>query len=157
MYSKKLIKISFLSVILTVFSFIKLPGIIPGTEFQVSAPVAVAICSVFGFQTYITCGIISSIVTFFLGTHTLLNIINSFIFRLVVGLILCLFKKNIFSISISGPIGSLVSRIILSVITKASFVPLLMSALPGMIYTFFTAYPITKVFEKIFSKEVNKN
>lgn len=149
---RNIIKISFLSVILTVFSFIKLPGLIPGTEFQLAAPVAVAICTIYGFNSYIICGIISSILTFFLGTHNAINILNSFIFRFVAGGIVHFSNKNILFISIAGPIGSFVSRIILSIITKANFLSLLATSIPGMIYTFITAYPITKMFEKITSK-----
>lgn len=154
---KSIIKISFLSIVLTVFSFIKLPGLIPGTEFQLSAPVAIAICTIFGFKSYIICGIISSILTFFLGTHNIINIINSFTFRFVAGGIIHFSSKNIFFISIAGPIGSFVSRILLSFITGANFLSLLISSLPGMLYTFITAYPITKTFEKIIKKEGNKN
>lgn len=58
MNTRNIIKISFLGILITVFSFIKLPGIIPGTEFQISAPVAVAICAVFGFKNYILAGIL---------------------------------------------------------------------------------------------------
>lgn len=157
MNTRSIIKISFLSILITIFSFIKLPGIIPGTEFQISAPVAVAICATFGFKTYIICGIISSILTLFLGTHNLLNILNAFIFRLVAGGIIHFSNKNIFFISISGPIGSFVSRIMLYIITKANFLSLLISSIPGMIYTFFTAYPITKILEKLVKKEGIKN
>ena len=34
----------------------KIPGLVPGTEFQLSAPIAVAICGVFGFKKYIIAG-----------------------------------------------------------------------------------------------------
>ena len=154
---KTIVKISFLSIILTVFSFIKLPGLIPGTEFQLSAPVAIAICTIFGFKSYIISGIISSILTFFMGTHNLINILNSFMFRFVAGGIIHFSNKSLFMVSIAGPIGSFVSRIILSFVTKANFVSLLLPAIPGMIYTFITAYPITKLFEKIIKKEGYKN
>ena len=154
---KNIVKISFLSVLITICSFIKLPGIIPGTEFQISAPIAVAICANFGFNTYIVCGIISSLLTFILGTHNTINILNSFIFRIVAGGIIYFSNKNIFFISISGPIGSIVSRFILSLITKANFISLLIPSIPGIIYTLLTSYPITKVFQKIFLKEGIKN
>ena len=45
----------------------------------------------------------------------------------------------------------------LSIITKANFLPLLVPSIPGMIYTLFTAYPITKIFEKLVKKEGIKN
>lgn len=149
-----LIKISFLGVLITIFSFIKLPGIIPGTEFQLSAPVAVAICAVFGFKTYILAGILSSTLTFLLGTHNLLNILNAFNFRLVAGGIIHFSNKNIFFISIAGPIGSFVSRIILSILTGTNFLSLLTTSIPGMIYTFFTAYPITKILENLVKRGI---
>ena len=154
---KNISKISFLSVLITIFSFIKLPGLIPGTEFQLSAPVAVAICSTFGFKFYIISGSISSVITLLLGTHNLLNILTSFIFRIVAGLIIHFSNKKFIWISISGPIGSIVSRIILSFITKANTLSLIISSLPGIIYTFFSSYAITKLFEKIFKKENIKN
>lgn len=154
MKTKDIVKISFLGVLITVFSFIKLPGLIPGTEFQLSAPVAVAICAVFGFKTYILAGILSSTLTFLLGTHNLLSILNSFNFRLVAGGIIHFSNKNIFVISIAGPIGSFVSRIILSILTGANFISLLATSLPGMIYTFFTAYPITKLLENLVKRGI---
>lgn len=149
---KKLIEVSFLSLILTTFSFIKLPGFIPGTEFQVSAPIAVSICAVFGFKKYLIAGVISSIVTFFLGTHNAINILNSFVFRIVAGTIISLSNKNIFFISISGPIGSLVSRFIISIILNTNFVSLLIPSIPGMIYTLLTSYPITKILRNTIEK-----
>lgn len=154
MKTKDIVKISFLGVLITVFSFIKLPGLIPGTEFQLSAPVAVAICAVFGFKTYILAGILSSTLTFLLGTHNLLSILNSFNFRLVTGGIIHFSNKNILVISIAGPIGSFVSRIILSILTGANFLSLLATSLPGMVYTFFTAYPITKLLENLVKRGI---
>ena len=154
MKTKDIVKISFLGVLITVFSFIKLPGLIPGTEFQLSAPVAVAICAVFGFKTYILAGILSSTLTFLLGTHNLLSILNSFNFRLVAGGIIHFSNKNMFFISIAGPVGSFVSRIILSILTGANFLSLLATSLPGMVYTFFTAYPITKLLENLVKRGI---
>lgn len=154
---KTIVKISFLSVLITIFSFIKLPGLIPGTEFQLAAPVAVAICAVFGFKTYIIAGIISSLLTFMMGTHNLINILNAFIFRFVAGGFIHFSNKNIFFISIAGPIGSVVSRMVLSFITNTNFISLLIPSIPGIVYTFFTAYPITKIFQKFFLKEGIKN
>lgn len=152
MNTKKIVKISFLSVLLTICSFIKFPGLIPGTQFQISAPIAVSICSIFGFKIYILAGIISSITTFILGTHNLISILNSFIFRVIVGLVLYIFKKNIITISIAGPIGSIVSRFILSFMLKTDFIALLTPSIPGIIYTLFTAYPATLLFKKILKR-----
>ena len=46
-----------LAVLIAVSGTFRIPGIVPGTEFQLSAPIAVAICGVFGFKKYITAGI----------------------------------------------------------------------------------------------------
>ena len=39
---------------ITVLGAIKIPNIIPGIEFQLSAPLAVAICAVFGFKNILS-------------------------------------------------------------------------------------------------------
>ena len=43
-------EIAILTAMITVLGAIKIPNIIPGIEFQLSAPLAVAICAVFGFK-----------------------------------------------------------------------------------------------------------
>ena len=42
-----------LAALIGVSGSFKIPGLVPGTEFQLSAPIAVAICGVFGFKKYI--------------------------------------------------------------------------------------------------------
>ena len=74
-----------LGALITITGAIKLPGLLPGTEFQLSAPLAVAICAAFGFKKYIIAGILSSAVGLLLGTQTLFNVYVAMIFRLVVG------------------------------------------------------------------------
>ncbi len=149
---RKVIELSFLSSIMTIFSFIKFPGLIPGTEFQVSAPVAICICVIFGFKKYILAGIISSFLTLLIGTHNTINILNSFIFRIVAGGIIHFSSKDIFSISIAGPVGSIASRFLISILLNANFISILIPSIPGIIYTFMTAYPITRLFKKIIRK-----
>lgn len=39
-----------LAVLIAISGSFKIPGFVPGTEFQLSAPIAVAICGVFGFK-----------------------------------------------------------------------------------------------------------
>ena len=48
-----LCEIAILVAMISILGSIKIPNIIPGIEFQLSAPLAVAICSVFGFKKYI--------------------------------------------------------------------------------------------------------
>ena len=50
-----------LAVLIAVSGTFRIPGIVPGTEFQLSAPIAVAVCGVFGFKKYIIAGILASL------------------------------------------------------------------------------------------------
>ena len=82
--TKELTLISLLAVIIAISGSFKIPGIIPGTEFQLSAPIAIAICAAFGFKRYIAAGVIASTINLIMGTHTILNIIVAMAFRVVV-------------------------------------------------------------------------
>ena len=56
MYRKKiqlLAETALLAAFITISGAFKLPGLLPGTEFQLSAPVAVAVCGVFGIRKYL--------------------------------------------------------------------------------------------------------
>lgn len=44
-------EVAILTAMITVLGAIKIPNVIPGIEFQLSAPLAVAICAVFGFKS----------------------------------------------------------------------------------------------------------
>ena len=59
--NRRLCRIAFLSVLITLSGMFKLPSFLPGSEFQLSAPIAVAICCSFGIGEYIYAGLISSI------------------------------------------------------------------------------------------------
>ena len=54
-------EIGILTAMMTILGGLKIPNIIPGVEFQLSAPLAVAICAAFGFRKYIICGCLSRI------------------------------------------------------------------------------------------------
>ena len=60
-------------------------GIIPGTEFQLSAPFAICIAGIFGFGRYLQIGILASSSNLLLGTHTILNVLIAMVFRIVAG------------------------------------------------------------------------
>ena len=53
-------EVAILTAMITVLGAIKIPNVIPGIEFQLSAPLAVAICAVFGFKKYIISGCLSN-------------------------------------------------------------------------------------------------
>ena len=44
-----------LAAFIAVSGSFKIPSLIPGSEFQLSAPVAVAACGIFGIKKYLTC------------------------------------------------------------------------------------------------------
>lgn len=79
-----------LAVLIAVSGTFRIPGIVPGTEFQLSAPIAVAVCGVFGFKKYIIAGILASLMGLSLGTCNLLNVAIQMSFRLGKGLTLML-------------------------------------------------------------------
>ena len=63
--TKEITLTALLAVIIAISGTFKLPGLIPGTEFQMSAPIAIGICATFGFKRYITSGIIASVIVVF--------------------------------------------------------------------------------------------
>jgi len=152
--SKRLTRIALLAVLITVSGAFKIPGP-AGTDFQLSAPLAVAIAAVFGFKRYILAGVISSTVGFILGTQTLIHIGIAMIFRVVAGSLVTLVGPVIWAIIIAGPLGSILARIILSEILGQGLIPLLVAALPGIIFTALTAYPLTMVLKGI-AEKINK-
>ena len=122
----------------------KIPSFLPGAEFQISAPFAVAIAKNFGFKRYLMIGIASSFCGFALGVQNLLNIAVAMIYRIVAGAILALYKDSKFAVIISGPCGTLLSRIILAQLTGADMRLLILYALPGMVFTAVTAPVLVK-------------
>ena len=101
-----LCEIAILVAMISILGSIKIPNIIPGIEFQLSAPLAVAICSVFGFKKYIISGILSSVICLALGTQNILNVAIAMQFRLIVGLLLYLAQNHLYMIIFAGPIAS---------------------------------------------------
>ena len=47
---KTMTEIALLTGLITISGAFKIPSLLPGTEFQLSAPIAIAICVVFGFK-----------------------------------------------------------------------------------------------------------
>lgn len=126
---------SFLAVLILISGVFKIPSPLPGGEFQLSAPIAVLICALFGFKRYIIAGIVASCLGLLLGTANIFNIMIAFIFRIIVGLVLYLGRNTYPSIAISGPIGTLTARVALALVTGISWQVLAIAALPGMLFT----------------------
>ncbi|MEG6584500.1 hypothetical protein [Dendrosporobacter sp. 1207_IL3150] len=142
-------EIGLLAALITVTGAVKMPGLIPGTEFQLSAPLAVAICAVFGFTKYITAGILSSLIGLILGTQNLLNVFIAMVFRLSVGGILGVLGTSWPVVVAAGPIGSAVARLAMGGLLGKAVIPLLLAALPGMVYTAVAAWPLTIMLKKV--------
>jgi thiamine transporter ThiT len=150
--TRRLTECAVLAALITVTGTLKIPGLIPGSEFQLSAPLAVAICAAFGFTQYLLAGILSSIIGLVLSTQNLLNVFIAIIFRVTVGGILTLFGTTWPVIIIAGPIGSTLARLALGGIIGKAVVPLVVAAVPGMIYTALAAWPLTMIMKRIKSQ-----
>ena len=128
---------------------VKLPGLLPGTEFQLSAPLAVAVCAVFGFRRYITAGMIASVIGLMLGTQNFFHVFIAMVFRLTVGGVVAVAGTSWPVVAVVGPLGSVAARLALGVVIGNAAIPLLLAAVPGMIYTALTAWPLTLLLKKV--------
>lgn len=147
--TRMLTETALLTALITVTGAIKLPGFIPGTEFQLSAPLAVAVCAVFGFTKYLTAGVLSSLIGLILGTQTLLNVFIAMIFRITVGVVIGILGTSWPVLALAGPLGSSVARMSLGGMLGKAVIPLLIAAVPGMIYTAIAAWPLTLLLKRV--------
>ncbi|WP_042277740.1 hypothetical protein [Faecalimicrobium dakarense] len=155
--TKEITLVALLSIIIAISGTFKLPGLIPGTEFQMSAPIAIGICATFGFKKYITSGIIASFINLIMGTHTILNVVVAMVFRVVAGGIISYLGTGILIVSLVGPIGTFVGRLVMSFIVGTPLKALVIAATPGMIYTLLSSYSIYKVIKSIVEKTPYNN
>lgn len=144
-----LTELALLTAMITIMGAVKIPNIIPGIEFQLSAPLAVAICVVFGFKKYIICGCLSSLIGLLLGTQNILNVFIALQFRVLVGVFLYMGHNHVLAIIMSGPIASAISRFTLSFLVGKGAIAMIMAALPGMIFTAFAAPVFVKLLQKV--------
>ena len=147
---RQITEIGILTAMITILGAIKIPNLVPGIEFQLSAPLAVAICAAFGFKKYIISGCLSSLIGLALGTQNFLSVAIAMQFRLVVGFLLWFAKSYAWCI-LSGPIASTVARLTLSVYVGKGALAMVMLAVPGMIFTAVVAPIMTAVFKKVIS------
>jgi hypothetical protein len=141
--------IALLAAFITVTGMAKTPGLIPGTEFQLSAPLAVAICAAFGFTHYMLVGLLSSFIGLMLGLQNVINVFIASIFRLTVGLVMLIFGTDRPVIIVAGPLGSVMARLAMSLIIDKAAGALVLAALPGMIYTGLASWPLTRLLQRI--------
>ncbi len=145
---RQLSEIALLAACIAVSGTFKLPGIFPGSEFQLSAPLAVAICGVFGAKKYLLAGVLASAVGLLLGTATIFNVCIAMLFRAVVAILYFHFGKTKIFYIIAGPLASASARLALGLLIGKAVYPLLLSAVPGMIFTSLTASFFAAAFKK---------
>lgn len=140
--SKEITQISCIAAILSILAIIKIPSILPGLDFQLSAPVSLLILAIFGIKKYFVGGLLSSFILFILGIFNPINLIISFSFRLVAILIVYFFKVNIFSLVVAAILGSTLSRIMLAQILNLPILLVIVNAVPGIISTIIILIPL---------------
>lgn len=128
-----------LSVLIAVSGFFKIPGFVPGSEFQMSAPIAVAVCGVYGVKKYIVAGLIASGLSLALGTHTFFNVLVAMTFRLVVALTWTFLGSGKIFYTFSGPMGTIAARGVVALLLGKGFYALAAAAFPGIIFTMATS------------------
>lgn len=128
-----------LSVLILLSGSLKVPSPIAGSEFQLSAPIAVLICAYFGFTRYLTAGIIASIIGMLLGLASPLNVLIAMVFRIVAGIVITAGRVTFPAVIISGPLGTAAARLVLGQFLHVNWLILLAGAVPGMIFTAVTA------------------
>ena len=145
---REISEIALLAAFIAVSGALKLPSFIPGSEFQLSAPIAVAICGVFGIKKYLLAGILASAGSLLLGTQTIFNVLIAMLFRIVVALLYAVLGKTKIFYLLSGPVASSAARLALSLFIGKAVYPMLAAALPGMIFTALTSGLFASVLEK---------
>lgn len=144
--TKEVALIGFLTALIAVTGMIKLPGLVPGTEFQFSAPVAVGICASFGVKRYLVSGVLASLVSLALGLQTVLNVAVSMSFRVAAGMLLLLLGNTFVVVILAGPFGTFCGRLVLALLTHTNVWVLVAAAGVGMVYTAVLSYPLYRGF-----------
>lgn len=147
-----LVEISLLAAFITITGSFKIPTGIPGGEFQLSAPIAIAICAVFGFKRYFIAGVLSSCILFMLGLHTLFNLEIAMVYRIVGGGIVAIFGNRLPVLVVAGPLGTLAARIVLALTLQVPALPLIIPAIPGMVFTAIASFPLMKIIKSIYER-----
>ena len=122
-----------LAAFIAVSGSFKIPSLIPGSEFQLSAPVAVAACGIFGIKKYLTAGIAASAICLILGTQNVFNVLIALSFRAVIAVMFAFMGSSKAFYIIAGPVASALSRLVLALFVDKAVYALIAAAVPGMI------------------------
>lgn len=146
---RNLTETALLAVLLFLAGLFRLPSPVPGSEFQLSAPLAVALCGVFGFRRYLLAGILASVLTLLTGGGTIFHVLIAMTYRLAAGAVYGILGPSRLFYLCAGPVGTLAARAVLSLAAGGGFWALAAAAVPGMILTAFASRPLAKVLERI--------
>lgn len=145
---RTLTETALLGVLLFVSGLFRLPSPLPGSEFQLSAPLAAAVCGVFGFRIYLAAGILASALTLLTGGGTVFHILIAMVYRLTVGAAFGILGPSAWFFFLAGPAGTLAARAVLSLVT-GGFIALAMAAVPGMIFTAIASRPMARFLQRV--------
>lgn len=145
---RTLTETALLGVLIFVSGLFRLSSPLPGSEFQLSAPLAAAICGVFGFRIYLAAGILASALTLLTGGGTVFHILIAMVYRLTVGAAFGILGPSAWFFFLAGPAGTLAARAVLSLVT-GGFIALAMAAVPGMIFTAIASRPMARFLQRV--------
>ena len=117
-----------LAAFIAVSGSFKIPSLIPGSEFQLSAPVAVAACGIFGIKKYLTAGIAASAICLILGTQNVFNVLIALSFRAVIAIMFAFMGSSKAFYIIAGPVASALSRLVLALFVDKAVYALIAGA-----------------------------
>lgn len=146
---RPLTETALLGVLIFASGLFRLPSPVPGSEFQLSAPLAAAICGVFGFRIYLAAGILASVLTLLTGTGTVFHVLIAMIYRLTVGAAFGLLGPSGLFFLCAGPAGTLAARAVLSIVTGGGFAALALAAVPGMLFTAAASRPLARLLLRV--------
>lgn len=146
---RTLTETALLGVLLFGAGLLRLPSPVPGSEFQLSAPLAAAICGVFGFRIYLTAGLLASALTVLTGTGTVFHVLIAMTYRLTVGAAFGLLGPSGLFFLCAGPAGTLAARAVLSIVTGGGFAALALAAVPGMLFTAAASRPLARLLLRV--------
>ena len=136
-------------VLLFISGLFKIPSPIPGTEFQLSAPISHKHRKNQRISTLSYHRHHCQHYWMILGLQTIYNVIIAMVYRIVAGLILTVLKKDPLALIIAGPAGTFAARLVLATILGVAWQPLVVSAAPGMIFTAITAPVLTSILKRV--------
>lgn len=148
MNARRLAETALLGTLLFAAGLLRLPSPVPGSEFQLSAPLAVAVCGVWGFRVYFFAGCLATALSLLCGGATVLHALVAMTFRLGAGAVYLLLGPTRLFYVLAGPAGTLAARAVLSLAAGGGFAALALAALPGMLLTAASSRPLARVLQR---------